>query len=125
MTLKCEFCQKPISDDEVYEYGGAKVCEDCYIEKMSKPKTCDPGAVMAAKTSRKMQNQQGTEGLSAIQLKIYNLLKENGKMTHGEILKATGLSKDELETQFAVLRHCELAKGCKEGNTIYLTLMDS
>ncbi len=40
-NIKCEKCSKPISGD-VYEFGGVKLCEDCYMAAViaSQPKKC-------------------------------------------------------------------------------------
>jgi len=40
-NMKCEKCGKPISGD-VYEFGGVKLCEDCYMDAViaSQPKKC-------------------------------------------------------------------------------------
>ncbi len=40
-NIKCEKCGKPISGD-VYEFGGVKLCEDCYMDAViaSQPKKC-------------------------------------------------------------------------------------
>ncbi len=35
-------------------------------------------------------------------------------------MKKFNLTEPEMKTQLAVLRHCELVKGRKEGNKIYL-----
>ena len=37
-----------------------------------------------------------------------------------DIMKNFNLTESEVQTQLAVLRHCELVKGCKEGDRIYL-----
>jgi hypothetical protein len=121
--MLCAKCQKEIPQGEVFEHAGKKLCEDCYVEELARPKTCDPGAVMAAKTSRELQSQKGIEGLTPLQQKIYKFIKEKGKATHDEVAAHVGISREELEKQFAVLRHCELVRGCKEGDKVYLTLM--
>ncbi|HAA89805.1 MAG TPA: hypothetical protein DCE07_04420 [Peptococcaceae bacterium] len=121
--MLCAKCQKEIPEGEVFEYAGKKFCEDCYVDALTRPKTCDPGAVMAAKTSRELQSQKGTEGLTPLQQKIYNFIKEKGKATPEEVAAHVGISREELDRQFAVLRHCELARGCKEGDKVFLTLM--
>ena len=40
-NIKCGKCGKQISGD-VYEFGGVKLCEDCYMEEViaSQPKRC-------------------------------------------------------------------------------------
>jgi len=121
--MRCDKCGADVPETEIQNYYGQKLCEDCYIDVLSRPKACDPGAVMAARTSRQMLGLKGTQGLTPLQRKIYNFLKEKGKATHNEVANHLGISREELEKQFAVLRHCELVRGFKDKNTIYLTLM--
>lgn len=121
--MRCEKCQADVPEEEIYEHGTQKICEDCYIEAMTRPQPCDPGAVSAARIARELQGHTGTEGLTPLQQKIYNYLKEKGKATRQEIVKELDIPPEELQKNFAVLRHCELARGCKEGDKIYLTLM--
>ena len=83
-------------------------------------KACDPWAVYTATRTRGKVGQEGAEGLSDLQKEIYNFVKTSGKATLEEIMKKFGLSVKEMQTQMAVLRHCELVRGQKEGNKIYL-----
>jgi len=41
INIKCGKCDKPISGD-VYEFGGVKLCEDCYLDDViaSQTKKC-------------------------------------------------------------------------------------
>ncbi|CEO87387.1 MAG TPA: hypothetical protein GX520_05630 [Syntrophaceticus sp.] len=121
--MRCEKCQADVANEDTFQYGGQTICEDCYIEAMSRPQPCDPGAVSAARAARELQGHKGIEGLTPIQKKIYNFLKEKGKVPREELAKYMQLTPEELQGQFAVLRHCELARGFKEGNKIYFTLM--
>lgn len=121
--MRCEKCQQNVQENDIYEYRGQKLCEDCYIEAASRPKACDPAAVSAAKTSRELQKHKGEQGLTALQQKIYNYLKEKGKSTREEVAAFAGISIEELEKQFAILRHCQLARAFKDNGTIYLTTM--
>lgn len=121
--MLCEKCKADVPEEEMFQFGGEKLCEDCYIETQSRPKPCDPGAVSAAKAARELQGHKGTAGLTPLQKRIYNLLKEKGKITGKEMVAMLGITPEELQGQFAVLRHCELARGFKEDNKIYFTLM--
>ncbi|NLA26797.1 MAG: hypothetical protein GX878_05320 [Firmicutes bacterium] len=122
--MSCEKCGMKISEAEKFDHGGKKYCEDCYIEIVSVPKTCDPMAVRSARLTRERFGQKGTEGLLPIQNKIYSYLKERGRATREQVGQEFGLHEKELEKHFAVLRHCELVKGYKEGKVIYMTLMN-
>jgi predicted transcriptional regulator len=78
-----------------------------------------------AKNHREKAGQTGTEGLLDIQKNIYNYIKEKGKTTREEIIEALNIPEWELEKHIAILRHCELVKGRKEGNQVFLVLFDA
>ena len=120
----CEQCQQELPEEEAFKHAGKTVCEDCYVDLVSVPKTCDPMAVRSARLTRELQGQTGEDGLLPIQKQIYSFLKEQGQATREEIAEQFELSPKELEKHFAVLRHCELARGFKEGQTVYLTTMN-
>lgn len=120
----CEKCEEKIKEDDVFQYAGDNLCEDCYVEIISVPKTCDPMKVRSARMTREMLGQKGSDGLLPIQKEIYDYLKEKGEVQKDELPKIFNLSPKELEKHFSVLRHCELARGFKKNNKIYLTLMD-
>lgn len=123
--MQCENCGVPVSGEELFEHGGKKYCEDCYIEAATVLKTCDPLAVRAARVTREKSGQRGAEGLLPVQKMIYDYLKKNGKATREQIARELQLEQKDLEKHFSVLRHCELVKGRKEGEIIYMILMDS
>ncbi|SFR05556.1 winged helix-turn-helix domain-containing protein [Desulfoscipio geothermicus] len=121
----CERCGCAIEEGENFEWYGKQLCEDCYIGALQPPRPCDPAAVSSAKATRSQLGQRGTDGLTPLQKQIYALIKEKGKITREELARSFELPPWELEKQFAVLRHCELVKGFKEGQTVYLTLMST
>jgi DeoR/GlpR family transcriptional regulator of sugar metabolism len=59
-------------------------------------------------------------GLTDLQKEIYALVKRKGKVTREEVIENLNVSEQELQTQLATLRHCELVKGRKQGDKIYL-----
>lgn len=118
--MNCAKCKDLIPEGEQYNHDGQVLCEDCYLDAIEPPRTCDVAAVHSAKKTRALAGQTGVEGLTDLQKDIYNFIKEQGKVTKSELLEKFQLSERELEKQFAVLRHCELLKGRKEGNIIYL-----
>ncbi len=85
------------------------------------PKACDPLAVASALSVRTELGQSGIEGLTDLQKKIYGTIEGRGRITKDELSVVVGVKPEELETQFAVLRHCELVRAHKEGNVVYLT----
>ena len=47
-------------------------------------------------------------------------VKEKGKVTREKVMENFGLTETQLQTQLATLRHCELVKGHKETDKVYL-----
>lgn len=118
--MKCQRCTRDISDDESHKHLGEILCDDCYIDAMSPAKACDPWAVYSATRTRESTGLQGVEGLTPLQKEIYMFIKNKGKVTVEEVMTNFNITQRELENQFATLRHCELVKGRKEGNKVYL-----
>ena len=63
---------------------------------------------------------KGGEGLTELQKAIYEFIKEKGKVTREQLIEYFKLSEAELQRQLATLRHCDLVRGHKEGDSIYL-----
>ena len=119
--MKCEGCGVQLAENEATIHLGKTLCENCCFDSMNPPKICDPTAVSATLTVRKQLGHSGTEGLSDLQKKIYNLVVQKGQIRREELVQTLQLSALEFEREFAVLRHCELLRGFKEGNTVYFT----
>lgn len=120
----CVKCQEVIPEGEEMNHMGQTLCEDCYVEAVEPPRTCDVAAVYSAKLSRKLAGQTGTEGLTQLQKDIYEYVKEMGKVTPEEAAKKFNLSAGELQRQFTTLRHCELVRGTRIDGVIYMLIMD-
>jgi uncharacterized membrane protein len=120
MTVKCNRCGYEVPQNEEYEYHGQILCEDCYIDVRYPAKACDPWAVYSATRSRQHGGLKNTDGLAELQRAIYDFIRSNGKATREELIKNLNLTESELQTHLAILRHCELVKGSKEGRRIYL-----
>jgi len=110
-----------LKEGETCDFHGKVLCEDCYIYLTNPPKACDPMAVASALSVRKQLGQSGTAGLTEMQRRIYSIIEKRGKITKEELLTMVNLRPEELEQQFAVLRHCELIRAFKEGEKVYLT----
>lgn len=119
--MECERCKSPLKEGETYDLHGKVLCEDCYMYETNPPKACDPMAVSSALSVRKQLGQSGSSGLSELQQNIYKTIEEHGKITKEELLKILNIKAEELEQEFAILRHCELIRGFKEGDKVYLT----
>ena len=119
--MQCERCGLLLKDGETCDFHGKALCEDCYMYVTNPPKACDPTAVASALSVRKQLWQSGTTGLTELQRQICGVIEQRGKITREELLKILAIKPEELERQFAILRHCELIRGFKEGDKVYLT----
>jgi hypothetical protein len=121
-SVKCQTCSKEISDDELFVSEGKALCEDCYIDVGHRIRVCDPWGERSKRIFRESHGLSGTDGLTNLQKGIYEFIKARSKVTREEISTEFGLSPRELENEFAILRHCQLLKGKKEGDKVYLVL---
>jgi len=119
--VKCQKCGQEISREDGFKRGEQILCEDCYLKATHRIQTSDPFAVSSAKQFRKTSGFKATEGLTELQKAICEFTKSRGRATIEELCTTFHLSPQELENQIAILRHCELVKGQKEGNKVYLT----
>jgi len=85
-------------------------------------RVCDPWGERSKKIFRDSHGLEGTDGLTDLQKEIYQFIAEKGKATRNELLERFNLPPTELENQFAILRHCQLLKGKKEGDAVYIVL---
>jgi late competence protein required for DNA uptake (superfamily II DNA/RNA helicase) len=120
MTVKCDRCHRETPANESFSHLNQTLCEDCYLDVMNPAKPCDPWAVYLATRSRESSGLKGTEGLTPRQKSIYELVRSSGKITAEEVKEKLALSESALQAEIAVLRHCELVAGRKEGNMVYL-----
>ena len=122
--MKCNRCGREIIGDDSYRHLGETFCEDCYLDIRFPAKACDPWAVYTAKRTRENAGLDGTAGLNETQKSICEYVKNRGKATRSEIMEKFNIRETELQANLATLRHCELLKGYKEGNTVYLVPFD-
>jgi recombinational DNA repair protein (RecF pathway) len=122
--MKCDRCGSEITAEESYTYFGETLCEDCYIDVKYPSKVCDPWAVYSATRSRERLGLKGTQGLNDLHKQIYEFIRRNGKATREELMKNCNMTESELQTQVAILKHCELVKGHKNGHRVYLVPFD-
>jgi predicted transcriptional regulator len=109
----CGKCTANIPGQDIYEHAGWTLCEDCYIDAVSAPKTCDPWAVYAAtRTTTKGEN------LTPELKRILDLIKTNGPISLERICSELSLSEQEFRTHFSTLRHMELAQACKQDDQV-------
>jgi hypothetical protein len=118
--VKCDRCGREITEEESRSYLTETLCDDCYLDARYEAKACDPWAVYTATKEREDAGLDGTEGLTGLQKAIYHLVKNRGKVTAAELTQEFELTPDELQSQIAILRHCELLRGSKEGDKVYI-----
>jgi len=90
------------------------------MDAMSPPKTCDPWAVYSATRTRERAGLKGVEGLTPLQKEIYEFIKGREKATREEVMASFNLTRSDLDSVVATLRHCELVRGQKERDKVYL-----
>jgi hypothetical protein len=113
----CAKCGASFQDEEPRGYFGQLLCEDCYLEAVSFVRTCDPWAVHTAKSLKELP---GGVILTPRQQKLYDLVRKSGEVLRQEAARLLGISEDELQREFAVLRHLELLRACKKDKGIVL-----
>jgi len=120
--VECQNCGKKLAEDEVFVTEGKTLCEECYIDVGHRIRVCDPWGERSKMIFRESHGLEGTEGLTDLQKEIYEFIQKKGKATRMELMEQFSLPAAELENQFAILRHCQLLKGRKEGDTVYFVL---
>lgn len=111
--MQCDNCKAEVNNDEIFHTEDMNLCEDCYLDKIAKPKTCDPWAVFQAK-----QTAGQEPSLTELQQGILDYIQENWPVTEEQICTQLNLDSDEFRTNFSILRHMELARGCKVNNKV-------
>lgn len=119
VMMKCEKCAVRISVEDKFAYSGQTLCEDCYLDIVTIPKTCDPWAVHSAKSTPII-----SDGLTAEQQEILDLIKNKGPLTAERICAELSINSNEFQRNFATLRHMELARGFRKGEQVYYTLFN-
>jgi late competence protein required for DNA uptake (superfamily II DNA/RNA helicase) len=117
---KCGRCGREYPEDDLFEEAGGLICENCYISAHSRIKVCDPWAVRSKKILRERGGLVGAEGLTDSQRDIYDFIVSGGGATREEIALRFEIPAEELENEFAILRHCELVKGQKRADGVYI-----
>ena len=118
--MKCQRCQRDITEKESFKHLGETLCDDCYIDAMFPAKPCDPWAVYSATHTQNSPGQKGLEGLTPLLKEIYEFIRNKGKVTRAEVILNLDITQRDLEGVVATLRHCELLRGQKEGDKVYL-----
>ncbi|MFC2014620.1 hypothetical protein ACFLUP_01360 [Chloroflexota bacterium] len=118
--MKCQICRRDIPENESFIYLEKTLCDDCYLDAMSPAKACNPWAVYLATRTRENSGLKGVEGLTSIQQEVYEFIKSREKVTAAEIMIKFHIKQPDLENVIATLRHCELVRGQKDDDKVYL-----
>ena len=122
--MKCERCQQELQREECHTHNGETLCEDCYLEAVHRVSPCDPWAAYHAQSYREGFGVDGTDELTELQKAMYDFISGKGKVSMDELRKTFDLPPRELQTNFAVLRHCQLIRAYKDNGEIYVTTFD-
>lgn len=119
--MQCDRCQTVIEPEEEKSHQGRVLCEDCYLEEVSRVKVCDPWAVYCATST---ERHGGPATFTPIQSEILRVLQKQESLEPAELLQALGgkLTMPQLEQEFAALRHLEKVRGEKVGAKVVIRL---
>ena len=120
MAMKCHQCGREIPKGESHPHQGQILCDDCFMEIGLHAGGCDPWATYSATRTRESLGLKGTEGLTELQKKVYEFVKNKGKITREEVMAELSLSDAEMDAQLTPLMHSELVKEHGEGGSVYL-----
>jgi hypothetical protein len=107
--MQCEKCKNDIAGGEDRQLHGQIFCEDCYMERLSPAKACEPWAVFSAKSFAKHQDNESQ--LTPIQQEILTVLRKEGPTEPTKILVRLQIKEPVLERELATLRHMEKIQG--------------
>jgi hypothetical protein len=108
-TIKCDKCHDQLDKGEEREFNGRVLCEDCYMDALSPPRTCDPWAVHSAKS---FAREAGTQTpLNPTQEQILKILEETGGVEPKALSERLQIKPADLEREIAALRHMEKLRG--------------
>ncbi len=96
MKLKCEKCGSEVDEEDSYELGNEQVCEDCYFDSAVPYGPCDPVAQSSTDKFLETFGEVKSEELLEEQRKVYEFIKERGKVTSMEILQKFGMRRASL-----------------------------
>ena len=115
--MECEKCRDMIEEGEKRDFHGQVLCEDCYMDALSPPRSCDPWAVHSAKSF--IKGEGGNPELNSTQTKIMEILRETGGVEPKILAERLQIKPSDLQRELAALRHMEKVRGAlKEGRKI-------
>jgi hypothetical protein len=113
---RCDRCGVAVAAADLIAHGGQRLCEDCYMDVVSPLKPCDPWAVHNARGAKNLEKP----ALLPLQQQLLDAVTEAGAITPDDLAARLNVRRQDLDKQFAVLRHMELLRGFKgEDGRIY------
>ena len=106
--MVCARCGRGLAGADARDWGSEILCEDCFLETMSPVRPCDPWAVYLAR-----RHSQEEVHLTPDQQLLLDLVKEKGPVSFPDAARVLGVSLEEIEREFATLRHLELLRAVK------------
>ena len=119
MRLKCERCGDYMAEEDSYELGNERICEDCYIDSAMPQNPCDPVSQSGVDKFSEAFGVVKPEALLEEQRKVYEFIQENGKVTPLEMMQEFSMREGDLRQILIVLRRFKLAKGARIDGEIY------
>lgn len=115
--MKCSRCNRQLSKDKAYVHDGKVFCDDCLMDIGLSIRECDPWATYSDVQAQKLK---GVEGLSETAKKVYDLVRQKGRVTREDVMKELKLSGPELGAQLIALMHADLVKEVGQGDKMFL-----
>lgn len=109
----CTRCRGECDEADLRGFSDQRLCEDCYIDHVELSKPCDPWAVHSAKNTLASQGLQ----LTSDQDKLLELVKAEKEIGFPEAASRLGKTDQQLQEDFKVLRHMELLRVAKKGDS--------
>jgi len=122
--MQCSHCHKEITESQAYVNKGKVYCEDCLMDIGLSGQECDPWATYVDHRTREQAGEKGTAGLTEMEKKVYDFVKEKGKATRVETMKALKMTETELQLQLIPMLHADIMKEKSEGREQYLVIIE-
>ena len=122
--MQCSRCHTEITESQAYVSKGKVYCEDCLMDIGLSGRECDPWATYVDHRTREQAGEQGTAGLTEQERKVYDFVREKGKVTRAEAMKALKMTETELQLQLIPMLHADIMKEKSEGREQYLVILE-
>jgi len=115
--MECKRCGRSIANGEERDFYGQILCEDCYMDRLSPSRACDPWAVHSAKSF--LRETGGEAVLTSTQKRILAIIEETGGLEPKDLLERLRIGPTDLDREIATLRHMEKMRAeLREGKKV-------